>query len=152
MKINVKRIPDSGETLQGVEPAAILDVTDPEMQFSEDIRYELHAQLQGQALLVTGRLATTATLRCARCLRVFAQPVTVREFVLHRELHGEDFVDLTDNLREDIILELPQRALCNSACKGLCPHCGADLNKSECRCPQGREDDRWHTLDQIKFG
>jgi uncharacterized protein len=38
-------------------------------------------------------------------------------------------VDLTANMREDIILELPQRALCAEDCKGLCPHCGKDLNK-----------------------
>ncbi len=152
MRINVKRIPETGETLAGTDPASIMELDEPDVQFKDEVRYELHAQLQGQALLVTGQLATAATLRCSRCLQEFRQPLQVREFVVHQELRGEDFVDLTPQIREDIILELPQRALCDEACKGLCPHCGADLNKRACRCPKQRADGRWHALDQLKLG
>jgi uncharacterized protein len=151
MKINVKRIPAEGEDLHGADPATIIDVDNPDVHFKEDVRYDLHAQLQGNALLVTGRLATAATLRCSRCLRTFPQPLLVREFVFHEELKGDDFVDLTAQMREDIILELPQRALCDSACKGLCPRCGADWNQGACRCPKKREDGHWHALDQLKL-
>jgi uncharacterized protein len=76
--------------------------------------------------------------------------VHVDEFVFHYELHGEDFVDLTPNMREDIILELPQRALCTAGCKGLCPYCGKDLNKGSCRCKPPEPDLRWHALDKLK--
>jgi len=96
-------------------------------------------------------LRTPATLRCSRCLQVFDFPVRVDQFVFHQELHGEDFVDLTANMREDIILELPQRALCAEGCKGLCPHCGKDLNKGSCRCKPSEGDLRWHALDNLKL-
>lgn len=152
MKINVKRIPEVGETLRGTEPPAIMELDDPEIHFKREVEYELLAQMQDGALLVTGRLATPATLRCSRCLKTFELPLRVRQFVFHQELKGEDFVDLTANIREDILLELPQRALCDPECRGLCPTCGKNLNKSRCQCAPQKEDRRWQALDQIKFG
>ena len=151
MIINVKRIPPDGETLSGSDPSSIMDLEEPDTRFEHDVEYELLAQLQGNALLVTGQLRTPATLRCSRCLRVFDLPLRVDQFVFHQELHGEDFVDLTAHMREDIILELPQRALCAEGCKGLCPHCGKDLNKGSCRCKPSEGDLRWHALDNLKL-
>ncbi len=151
MIINVKRIPPDGEALSGSDPSSIMDLDEPDTRFEHDVQYELLAQLQGNALLVTGRLSTPATLRCSGCLRVFDLPLRVDQFVFHQELQGEDFVDLTANMREDIILELPQRALCVEDCKGLCPHCGKDLNKGPCRCKPSEADLRWRALDNLKL-
>jgi len=151
MKINVKRIPADGESLRGSEPASIMELDEPDVRFQHEVTYDFFVQVQGNALLATGKLQTPATLRCSRCLKVFEQPLQVGQFVFHQELGGEDFVDLTANIREDIILELPQRALCQSECKGLCPVCGEDLNEGACRCKPSRGDLRWHSLDQIKL-
>ena len=151
MKINVKRIPVDGETLHGTDPSSIMELDEPDARFEHDIEYDLLAQLQGDALLVTGTVSTPATLRCSRCLRVFDLPLKVELFAFHHELHGEDFVDLTASMREDIILELPQRALCTEGCRGLCPHCGKDLNKGPCRCKPSDGDLRWHALDNLNL-
>jgi uncharacterized protein len=151
MIINVKRIPPDGETLSGSDPSSILDLEETDTRFEHDVKYELLAQMQGNALLITGQVSTPATLRCSRCLQVFELPLRVDQFVFHQELHGEDFVDLTANMREDIILELPQRALCADGCKGLCPHCGKDLNKGSCRCKPSEGDLRWQALDNLKL-
>jgi uncharacterized protein len=152
MKINVKRIPEIGETLRGAESAAILDLEDPNVRFEKEIEYELHAQVQGNALLVTGTLRTPATALCGRCLKKHKLPLVVQDFVFHHELQGEDFVDLTDNFREDILLQLPQRTLCSPNCKGLCPVCGQDLNVRRCSCEQARKfSGRWSKLDELKL-
>jgi uncharacterized protein len=151
MEMNVKSIPPEGETLSGVEPASIMELDEPDVRFEHEIEYKFLAQIQDNALLVTGQLSTSATLFCSRCLQVFEQPLRVRQFVFHKELQGEDFVDLTANLREDIILELPQRVLCTQGCKGLCPHCGKDLNKASCRCKKSEGDLRWQALDDLKL-
>jgi uncharacterized protein len=151
MKINVKRIPVDGESLNGSEPASIMELDEPDVRFQQPVQYELFAQIQGSAVLVTGKLRAPTTLRCSRCLKTFDQTLRVDQFIFHQELGGEDFVDLTANIREDIILELPQRALCQPECKGLCPVCGEDLNESACQCKSARGDLRWHALDQIKL-
>lgn len=151
MKINVKRIPVDGDQLAGEDPARIMELEEPEIRFRHPVRYKLLARIQGNALLVTGSLDTTVTLHCGRCLREFEQPLPVQEFVFHRELASEDFVDLTPQMREDIILGLPQRALCDEACKGLCPHCGTDLNTETCQCELAAEEWRWRGLDKLKL-
>ena len=151
MKINVKRLSVEGEQFAGAEPPTIMELEEEGLQFRHDIRYQLLAQIQGDALLVTGRLETVGTLCCGRCLQEFEQPLVVPAFVFHQELAGDDFVDLTPQIREDIILELPQRALCGESCKGLCPVCGADLNKRSCRCAVRRDDARWAALNQLKI-
>ena len=151
MKVNVKRIPEDGEQLKGTEPPAILELDNDDVHFTRAIAYDFHAQIQNNALLVVGKLRTPATLRCGRCLKTFDWQVDVPQFVFHQELTGEDFVDLTANIREDIILELPQRALCRPDCRGLCVECGQDLNVKACRCKPARGDLRWQALDQIKL-
>ena len=151
MKINIQRIPPEGEALRGAEPGSILDFVDENVKFESEIQYDFFAQIQGRALLVTGKLQTPATLRCGRCLKTFKRPIVVDQFVVHQELAGEDFVDLTDSIREDILLQLPQRALCQENCRGLCVRCGADLNESACQCKAESGDLRWHALDQIKL-
>jgi len=151
MQVNVKRIPADGEQLRGVEPPTIMELDNDDVHFTRGIQYDFHAQIQENALLVVGRLRTPVTLRCSRCVKMFEFPVCVGQFVFHQELTGEDFVDLTQNIREDIILELPQRALCRPDCRGLCVECGQDLNEKACHCKTARGDLRWHALDQIKL-
>src|SRR5258706_2647030 len=129
MKVNVKRIPVDGEMLQGTEPPSIVEIDNADVHFTREVEYDFHAQIQNNALLVVGKLRTPVVLRCSRCLKTFDKPLEVKQFVFHQELTGEDFVDLTGNMREDIILELPQRALCRPDCRGLCAECGQDLNE-----------------------
>ena len=43
-------------------------------------------------------------------------------------------LDLERLAREDTLLDLPPVHLCNDDCKGLCPTCGANLNKTTCGC------------------
>ncbi len=151
MKINVKRIPVDGEDLSGEEPGSIMEIEEPDVQFTRPVKYDFHAQIQNNALLVTGSLTTPVKLRCGKCLKLFDQALRVANFVFHQELQGEDFVDLTANIREDIILELPQRAICDEACKGLCPSCGVDLNVTRCQCQPVRGSVQWHALDSLKL-
>lgn len=151
MKINVKRIPVEGEDYEGSESPEIMELKNDDVLFERPVGYVLHAQLQGHSLLVTGKLRTEATLRCSRCLQMFRQAMAVEQFVALQELHGEDFVDLTPQMREDIILELPQRALCQPDCKGLCPVCGKDLNEAACGCKVSHEDMRWQALNELKL-
>jgi len=151
MKVNVKRIPEEGEQLSGADPGSIVELDTDDVSFAQPVEYDFLAQIQGRALLVTGRMRTTARLRCSRCLQQFRQRLAVADFVFHQELGHEDFVDLTPPMREDIILALPQRALCEPDCKGLCPVCGKELNKGACGCKVSSEDVRWHALDQLKL-
>ena len=164
MKINLRNFPDEGRDFEGEDPVEVLDVTDPEYRFESPIGYRLHGQVLGDALVVTGRVWTRVGVTCVRCLKDAQREVEVRDFVMHREITKmEDFADLTENLREDILLALPQNPLCSNDCRGLCPVCGQDLNEKTCSCAKraavsgskragaGGTGTPWSALDRIKI-
>ena len=43
-------------------------------------------------------------------------------------------IDLAQAIRDNLLLALPTRMICSSACKGLCPVCGQNLNHKQCDC------------------
>lgn len=114
---------------------------------------------------LVGTITTTLELRCSRCLEPFALPVNAAfdlrylpegvaapaEETEDREL-GEadasatiyegDAIDLGDLMREQFYLALPMKPLCREDCKGLCPHCGTNLNTDTCQCQTQWEDPR----------
>lgn len=47
-------------------------------------------------------------------------------------------IDLTEHVREEILLTAPSKFLCEEECKGLCPQCGANLNEGQCACATDR--------------
>lgn len=58
-------------------------------------------------------------------------------------------IDVDELLRTDIVLELPLKHLCSDDCKGLCPKCGANLNKKDCGCSVKNIDPRLEALKQL---
>jgi uncharacterized protein len=57
---------------------------------------------------------------------------------------------LEDVLKEQILLALPVKQVCDAACKGLCTQCGTNLNTGSCDCPSPVSDPRWLALEDIR--
>ena len=58
---------------------------------------------------------------------------------------------LEDLLREQVLLAVPLKVICREDCKGLCPHCGKNLNEEgACSCADELEDPRWAALKEIR--
>ena len=60
--------------------------------------------------------------------------------------YDESGLVLEDVVREQVLLSLPNRTLCTPDCKGLCQHCGTNLNTDTCSCDRGPSDPRWSAL------
>lgn len=58
-------------------------------------------------------------------------------------------LDISEVVRQDIILATPMKPLCKTDCAGICPQCGADLNESSCACPKEPVDRRWASLSDM---
>ncbi len=126
----------------------------------------------GDKFHVSGRVSTRLELACGRCLDPFEIPVDA-EFDLRylpqaenagekddrgkdeRELADDDLetsfysdgtLDLADLLREQFQLALPMKPLCSEACRGLCPQCGTNRNRTTCDCTDRWEDPRLAAL------
>ena len=133
MKINIDQIPEAGlELTESCEPTS-LDLERADIKFSEPIN--LLAKISKGADLISVDLKIDATmhLNCSRCLEGFTPPLS-KEVKLNLSIENKSEIDITDNLREEIILGHPLKPLCRSACRGLCPSCGRNLNKGKCGC------------------
>lgn len=85
-------------------------------------------------------------LICDRCLCEFNREHDFSfEHILVRSLNtdNDDYVVCKDNVLDlnelaisDLLLQLPTKILCKEDCKGLCLHCGCDLNTSQCDCAE----------------
>lgn len=61
-------------------------------------------------------------------------------------------VDLEPLCIENAILALPFVPLCSDECRGLCPHCGTNLNQSTCQCSRDADARTpWTVLKEIKI-
>jgi len=120
----------------------------------------------GQQVRLRGKINTTAEVDCDRCLKSVSVPVETEFDVTYvpeedytsseaAELQEEDLslsvfdgetIDIDELVREQVLLALPNRALCGEECKGLCPVCGADRNVNPCDCQSKEIDPRWAGL------
>jgi uncharacterized protein len=120
---------------------------------------------------LVGNLATRVEVSCARCLDPVSQDL-LRDFDLLYRPQGADRgrsdeapvsgteseisyyegegLLLEDVLREQVLLALPLRVICRADCKGLCPHCGRNLNQETCNCTEAVVDPRWDALRDLK--
>jgi uncharacterized protein len=152
MIINVRQVPPEGSDFEGEEPASIVDLEEGEelAHVTGPIRYRLRAQVVSGELVLQGEISAPAELACSRCAAFFSTTLTDSSFLRAYDApEGVETVDVTDDLREAILLQLPNFPICSAACRGLCPRCGKDLNEGPCGCEPPRGDKQWSALDGL---
>ena len=151
MKIWVARIPEDGSHYDGEEPGSMMELgDDPFVKVVGDVRYALYAQHVSDELVVRGTLSVDVDLKCTRCTEFFSTTVTDSDFLRAYPASKEiDSVDITEDMREDVLLNIPDFPVCSEECKGLCAQCGADLNKGSCSCDNGERPNPWSALDNL---
>ena len=127
-----------------------------EMEVLSDPVHFVDVRVEGEYLCagdnrisLKARVSAQADTRCSRCLEPVRIPVNAEvDAIFDRQPDPEDpdlysfeasTVELTDPVRDALVLELPMRVLCSPECKGLCPVCGINLNKDTCTCQEGAE-------------
>ena len=121
--------------------------------------------------LVDGDVSFTGDLRCSRCaepypfanassfhLRFRPRPealaeneeIEINPGELDVEFYTERQIPLRYLADEQIQLSIPMKPLCDEKCLGLCPACGANRNREECRCETSVVDERWGALQGIR--
>ncbi len=138
-----------------------------EAEILEPLHVDLHARSVGDGVLVSGTLRSRLEIQCRRCLAsvvldldeavdLWFEEVTSLEA---REWEGEAYplpprggdLDLTEALREQLLLRIPEYVVCREECRGLCPRCGADLNVAECDCTEEPTPGPWDALKNLTF-
>lgn len=163
IKINTSHIlPDTPYLLDGTESAEILELppdADPPLAPAGDITYHLSAVMAGSDLIVTGRASVPLATVCARCLDDIRVTIAVKDLCFHFEKVRDLEVDLTDDVREELLLAVPSCFYCSPDCKGICPMCGTNLNHASCSCdtrqaepePDAAAPSPWDQLDALNL-
>jgi len=126
-------------------------------------------QQSGDEFFCQAEITALATLECARCLTPFTAQLQSRaDFIVCSEAtyearraeaaDDEDYVfyrgesyeaDISDIVRQAIILAVPMMPLCKEDCKGLCPICKVNRNEQQCDCKNDDIDERWAALKDL---
>jgi uncharacterized metal-binding protein YceD (DUF177 family) len=148
MKIHTLQIPPEGKHFEGEDPAGVLDLQDPSIQPTAPLAYSLDVGLSDGGLFATGRIQSAFRLQCVKCLESFEYPVVISDFACQVEIGSSEEVDLTESLREDIVLALPAHPHCDW--NGLNPCSGLRLPPEE---PVQTETPKpvWDALDRLKL-
>jgi uncharacterized protein len=152
MKVHLNQIPHEGLHLEGTDPAAILDFQDSQVRAVSDVRYRLDIGLSDGGLFATGELSVDLEFECVGCLETFRRPLTVPNFACQIELHGPEMVDLTEPMREDILLALPPHPHCDWNGERVCPGAARVARiHAAAADPIPQEREVWGALDQLKL-
>jgi uncharacterized protein len=134
------------------------------------IRGEARLLRTNRGVLVTAELETGVTSVCSRCLEEFEYPLTLsfeEEYFplsdvnsgipLPQEAEGfiideEHTLDLSEAIRQYVLLALPMKPICRKDCAGLCPVCGKNLNYGQCNCSWERPYSPWVSLQSLFSG
>jgi uncharacterized protein len=131
VRVKISEIPKEGLTLsERLNPAA-LDLDAPELRFSAPLTVTALFQHQQDTVLVAVAVTGIAEETCSRCLKRTAHPYG-EQFHLDYSTEGRLDLDVTDDVRQEILLSFPVKFLCRENCRGLCLKCGANLNERSC--------------------
>ena len=132
MKIHVNRVPEEGLREHATYDPAAMDMGRDDIHLTEPFVVDVFVTKVDQELVVRAAIRCPLHLDCARCLEAFASMVTT-DAVFSYKVHSAEIVDITDDVRQEIILTYPMIPICRPDCHGLCSVCGQNLNLSPCR-------------------
>jgi len=164
MKINVSEIPPDG-----------LDITLSEEGRFESVNavspYEASIKIvkMGSEVFLSGLVKCSVELQCSRCLNSFNYKINspvdiafrpaselkeegcheIQKDELDIGFYRNNILDIDDVINEQLALNIPMKPLCTPECKGICPECGLDLNKTQCKCKSRDIDERFKILEKL---
>jgi len=167
MKVSVAQLQEnigSAEAFVFETSADEIDVVHEHYSLAGSIRVEGTCVNTGIFYRVEGVVHCQKAFQCDRCLEDFVQEqkhAFAEKYQKQAEDEADpeedrdvnyfdgDVIDITDLIRDTILLAQPLNNICSPACRGLCMVCGANLNKSECGCDREVVDPRLAVLQQL---
>ena len=154
IKISVSRLDKEPVELEGSIDKEFISLPEGDAYtVISPLQYNLTAVKISGGALVTGSCRTTVSGICGRCLDELTAEISADDIELFFDLEevGEE-LDISEDIREELLLNLPMNLLCDDDCAGLCSKCGANLNKEECSCNKRASGSlAWSALDDLNI-
>ncbi len=110
--IPLEDFPEEGIVLRGELDGSIFEIDCDDVRSTGSVVYRLEAQLYDTELVVRGELQAPFLLRCMRCLGNINYTVEIPDVFYAIDIKGKATANITDEVREDILLELPGYPKC----------------------------------------
>jgi uncharacterized protein len=162
-RINISNLPEGSHQYRfEVLPAGIgLD-----NRFIENIRVQALLEKASTQLLLHTTIEAKARFECDRCLDEYKTTLKTKYSMVYvvaeRSMDGvqeEDeirvlpadanYIEFDDDVRQFLLLTVPQKLLCKENCQGICSVCGGNKNNTQCECSIEEIDSRWDVLKKL---
>jgi uncharacterized protein len=164
MKISLVHLSEGLHRLHFEETLAKLGL-DKHPNLHRDVRIEVELEKRSPQYFLKNMVRTEGRFCCDRCLKEFDLNVSEESRVMFstdaeivklndsEEIEYLDSnakeIDITDVIRDTLLLSIPMKLLCSEDCRGLCAGCGVNLNEEPCRCAEPPIDTRWEALRKL---
>jgi uncharacterized protein len=133
-------------------PVSHFDFELEEVEFTSSVRGNIELLRHGEAdVYVKSEVFTDIEMQCGKCLELFITEITANfevqftpsnnpdqiesEYIEEGERYYEgETLDISEDTRKALILQIPIWPLCSHKCEGLCYQCGVNLNAEKCTC------------------
>jgi uncharacterized protein len=162
MKISLIRLSEGLHTLNFVAKLAEFDLENhPNLR--SDVQIEVELEKRSPHYFLKNHVRAAGRFLCDRCASeiqtslfgesrsVFSsdEDMAARDEEIHLITADAKELDITDDIRDTLLLAIPMKSLCSEECRGLCAGCGANLNEEPCRCAPPAADPRWGALRKL---
>ena len=147
MKVDISPIRETRGGSLAFEGEHLIDLSGVKLDVKLDQLVSVKGSVTniGDGFLVQGEVTYVYRTNCNRCLEPISGSGNVQiteQFASYTPAEADeslynfqgDEIDLSDCIREQVLLSLPMKFTCKEDCKGLCSQCGQNLNHQDCNC------------------
>jgi uncharacterized protein len=149
IKIRVSQLPNGQHEYHFSVKTADIGL---DKNFSENAEINARVGKTNRQIYINADVQAQGVFQCDRCLDDFEQKISSTYNMLYSYNEVESnrypaeevqcispdtvYIDLTEDVRQTILLAVPLKLLCKDNCLGLCAHCGVNLNSNKCNCKE----------------
>ncbi len=134
IKISVKDIPSNGLDIDQSIPKEGIGLSSEETDIRSLLNVKARLEKVNNLIIASTRIKAEFGYMCARCLEELSSTQEL-SYKFDFEINPQsEYIDLGEEIRQEIIMANPLKVLCSKDCKGICPKCGANLNIKQCKC------------------
>jgi uncharacterized protein len=160
MKINISKLSDGEHNYTFTTKPSELEID--ERRFNKPVYVEVTLEKSRRQIFLKANVYTVGRFQCDRCVEDFDLVLenSYRMYYVYSEEESKKYepdevmvitpetneIDISDDVRQMVLLSVPMKLLCYEECLGLCPRCGKNLNFEVCTCKVEKIDPRWAPL------
>ncbi len=160
MKINISKLSDGEHNYTFITKSSELEID--EKRFNKPVYIEVTLEKSRRQIFLEANIYTVGRFQCDRCVEDFDLVLenSYRMYYVYSEEESKKYepdevmvitpetneIDISDDVRQMVLLSVPMKLLCYEECLGLCPRCGKNLNFEVCTCKVEEIDPRWAPL------